>query len=143
MRKLMNKKLNKKGFTLMEMLIVVAIIAILIAIAIPTFTGALDKTKASADAANIRAGYATLQANAMLDPTTYTNGSYILQKDGTVSKTAADDYTCQADSTKLGTTVNIGGVDAVAWSEGKTVTYTLANGVVTKIEATPAAPVGP
>lgn len=54
----MMKKMNKKGFTLMEMLIVVAIIAILIAIAIPTFSGALDKSKRSADEANIRAAYA-------------------------------------------------------------------------------------
>lgn len=39
------KKMNKKGFTLMEMLIVVAIIAVLIAIAIPVFTAQLEKAR--------------------------------------------------------------------------------------------------
>ncbi len=51
-------KRNNKGFTLMEMLIVVAIIAILVAIAIPTFSGALTKAKEAADVANVRAEYA-------------------------------------------------------------------------------------
>lgn len=58
----MLKKLNnKKGFTLMEMLIVVAIIAVLVAIAIPVFNGALTKSKEAADVANIRAAYAEYQ----------------------------------------------------------------------------------
>ena len=52
----MKKKTNKKGFTIMEMLIVVAIIAVLAAILIPTFNGALTKSKEAADVANIRAG---------------------------------------------------------------------------------------
>ena len=51
-------KKDKKGFTLMEMLIVVAIIAILIAIMIPTFNAQLEKAREAADAANIRATYA-------------------------------------------------------------------------------------
>lgn len=51
-------KRSKKGFTLMEMLIVVAIIAVLVAIAIPTFSGALTKAKEAADMANVRAYYA-------------------------------------------------------------------------------------
>ena len=38
MMKLMNKKLTKKGFTLAELLIVVAILAILVAVSIPIFT---------------------------------------------------------------------------------------------------------
>lgn len=58
----MLKKLqNKKGFTLMEMLIVVAIIAVLVAIAIPVFNGALTKSKEAADVANVRATYAEWQ----------------------------------------------------------------------------------
>ena len=57
---MISRKNNKKGFTLMEMLIVVAIIVILIAIMIPTFNGQLEKTREAADAANIRAEYAEL-----------------------------------------------------------------------------------
>lgn len=63
----MNKKVNKKGFTIMEMLIVVAIIAVLVAIAIPTFNGALTKAKEATDVANIRAGYAELQVALLTD----------------------------------------------------------------------------
>lgn len=61
------RKSGKKGFTLMEMLIVVAIIAILIAIAIPTFGSALTKAKVAADTANLRAYYAEAMANHLLD----------------------------------------------------------------------------
>ena len=53
----MKKIKNTKGFTLMEMLIVVAIIAILVAIAIPTFTKQLEKAREAADIANIRSAY--------------------------------------------------------------------------------------
>jgi prepilin-type N-terminal cleavage/methylation domain-containing protein len=61
----MDKKKNK-GFTLMEMLIVVAVIAILVAIAIPTFTKQIHKAKVMADWANLRSFYATLQTDYML-----------------------------------------------------------------------------
>lgn len=52
---------RNRGFTLMEMLIVVAIIAVLAAIAIPVFSGSLHKAKVAADMANVRAYYAELQ----------------------------------------------------------------------------------
>lgn len=63
----MKKKANKKGFTIMEMLIVVAIIAVLAAIAIPTFNSALTKSKEAADVANIRAAYAEVQVKIITD----------------------------------------------------------------------------
>lgn len=59
----MRKMTNKKGFTLMEMLIVVAIIAILVAIAIPTFNSSLNKARVATDEANIRAAYAEVMTD--------------------------------------------------------------------------------
>lgn len=54
----MKKMNNKKGFTLMELLIVVAIIAILVAVSIPVFTSQLEKARETTDVANMRAAKA-------------------------------------------------------------------------------------
>ena len=61
-------KKNNKGFTLAELLIVVAIIAVLVAIAIPVFTTQLEKSREATDASNIRAAYAEVVASALTDP---------------------------------------------------------------------------
>ena len=53
---------NKKGFTLAELLIVVAIIGVLVAISIPIFASQLEKSLDTADAANLRAAYAKASA---------------------------------------------------------------------------------
>ena len=55
-------KYNKrKGFTLAELLVIVAIIAVLVAISIPIFTSQLHKAQVAADMANVRSYYAQLQ----------------------------------------------------------------------------------
>ena len=61
------KKMNKKGFTLAELLIVIAIIAILIAIAIPSFSASLYRAKLQADHANVRSAYAIYQTATLTD----------------------------------------------------------------------------
>ena len=67
----MNRALkNKKGFTLMEMLIVVAVIVILVAVAIPVYNAQLHKARVAADMANVRAYYAELQMDYL------TSGAY-------------------------------------------------------------------
>ena len=53
-------KKNRKGFTLAELLIVVAIIAVLVAIAIPVFTAQLEKSREATDLANVRSAYAEM-----------------------------------------------------------------------------------
>lgn len=58
-------KKNTKGFTLAELLIVVAIIVVLVAISIPVFTSQLHKARVAADWANVRAYYAELQYDFM------------------------------------------------------------------------------
>lgn len=51
-------KKNRNGFTLAELLIVVAIIAVLVAISIPIFTSQLEKSREAVDLANLRSAYA-------------------------------------------------------------------------------------
>ena len=49
-----NMKRKKQGFTLAELLIVVAIIAVLVAISIPIFTSQLEKSRRAVDLTNAR-----------------------------------------------------------------------------------------
>ena len=85
----MKNKLNKQGFTLAELLIVVAIIAVLVAISIPIFSSKLEASRESTDAAaanclllgktDDEAGTGDTPANAIGDgPYYYTKGGKIV-----------------------------------------------------------------
>ena len=58
-------KRGKNGFTLAELLIVVAIIAVLVAVSIPIFTNQMEKSREATDLANVRAAYSDIMAEAM------------------------------------------------------------------------------
>ena len=62
-------KKSKKGFTLVEMLVVIAIIAVLVAIIVPTVTSSTKKAKAATDAANLRSAKATATIMLLEDST--------------------------------------------------------------------------
>ena len=84
-------KKRKAGFTLAELLIVVAIIAVLVAISIPIFTSQLEKSRESTDLANVRAAYAEVMAAAICgDQTAAYAGTQIYQPDGSYQAVQRD-----------------------------------------------------
>lgn len=100
---------NKKGFTLIEMLIVVAIVVILAAISIPTFSADLRDASASTDAANIRAAKAAAIAYMMENSITST-GVYYDAIDGVIVTTKPSEGYGQ-------TMGNKGKVIIITWNE--------------------------
>ncbi len=61
------KKSKNTGFTLAELLIVVAIIGVLVAISIPIFTSQLEKSRLAVDMANVKSAKAAAAAAYMSD----------------------------------------------------------------------------
>ena len=72
------KKMNKKGFTLIEMLAVIAIIAVLVSIIVPAVGSSTTKAKAATNAANLRSAAASITIE-------YVNGTLNVGDDDVVS----------------------------------------------------------
>ena len=101
------KKLNKKGFTIVELVIVIAVIAILAAVLIPTFSGVVEKANKSAAEQRAQAIYKQIYALDLSDGaldgkddsvdivssnainSSYTDGSGIMTTGETVSYTTS------------------------------------------------------
>lgn len=70
------KKMNKKGFTIVELTIVIAVIAILAAVLIPTFTGVVNKAKESAALQEVKAAYTATLSEDLATPETNDDAVY-------------------------------------------------------------------
>ena len=69
----MNKKNNRKGFTTVELVIVIAVIAILATALIPTFGGLIDSANKTANEQAVRNAYRDYIAE---DPAANANATY-------------------------------------------------------------------
>lgn len=94
-------KKNNKGFTLAELLIVVAIIAVLVAIAIPVFTTQLEKSREATDLSNVRSAYAEAVAEYLANGAT---ASTVAKVTSTQQKVSG--WQMPADQAVLNTRVN-------------------------------------
>ena len=86
----MKRKIKSaKGFTLAELLIVVAIIAVLVAIGIPIFTSQLEKSREAVDLSDVRSAYAEVMMAAITGDTT---AFYTKDTNQTIYKTSAETF---------------------------------------------------
>ena len=137
------KKNNKKGFTLAELLIVVAIIAVLVAVAIPVFTTQLEKSREATDLANVRAAYAQVMVDALDDSAaTHTDNGVTFTCDGAAgSRTVTAVVTLkqqQADWQTTGAATMVAGVTATGTPSvggSATIKWTQATNAVTIVYA--------
>ncbi|MDO4183285.1 MAG: prepilin-type N-terminal cleavage/methylation domain-containing protein [Coriobacteriia bacterium] len=127
---------NSRGFTLAELLIVVAIIAVLVAIAIPVFTSQLEKSREGTDLANVRSAYAEVMAAAITEDKTATYDGVQIYDETTGVYSATVGLVQKVDDWQ-GPVTEIGGVskdDEAHWvgipeEDGEcTISYTTADG---------------
>lgn len=119
-------KENKKGFTLAELLIAVAIIAVLVAISIPIFTSQLEKARRATTAANLRSAYAEASAAVL----SYDNGASVTTDSSTTNSTAITGAATVTSYSSNTYTVTVSNVNLQSNSiEGNDVPFTIKQGV--------------
>ncbi len=97
---------NKKGFTLIELIVVIAILAILAAILIPSITNYISRATEAKDSANSRALYSQYAMEYVTADPAITDDDYTYGDDSECDVTVADGaitvFTCTYGSKTYG-----------------------------------------
>jgi prepilin-type N-terminal cleavage/methylation domain-containing protein len=127
----MFKKLknSKKGFTLAELLIVVAIIGVLVAISIPVFTAQLEKARDATDEANVRACIAEATAAYITDEKATPDKIYAYNFSGKGTDDKWEQST-ETDKKKM----DIGGYQVEALANAKSVKIEFGDNGITSVK---------
>ena len=114
------KKANKKGFTIVELVIVIAVIAILAAVLIPTFSNVVEKANESKALQEVRNAYTATLANDLsteetTDDVVYNKGEIVVVSNNITIVISSD-----------------GAASVYTGTDTKTATHTLNNGLLVK-----------
>lgn len=118
----MNRKLNVKGFTLAELLIVVAIIAVLVAVSVPIFSSKLEKAREATDVANMRAAKAAAVTQYLSDQEP---GDYYYDAEAGILKRASSGIHAYGQGTGTDGGVRYNGYDNTYPSKGNILLVTI------------------
>ena len=100
MLKFLNKKKDNKGFSLVELIIVVAIMAILVGLLAPQYIKYVEKSRKSADASNLSEMVNAVQIYAADAESSLPKGTYTI----TINKTATNNVGTTITSTDASST---------------------------------------
>ncbi len=128
MKKLMKMKKNQKGFTLVEVIVVLVILAIMAAILIPSLIGYIDKSRENSIISETRSVATAAQ--------TLSSEAYAKYKNATISfgDGVASSSTTDADGKVTAYVVGETDITELAEVEGDITSLTITGGKVTALE---------
>ncbi|MEG0911453.1 MAG: prepilin-type N-terminal cleavage/methylation domain-containing protein [Ruthenibacterium sp.] len=113
---------NKKGFTLIELIVVLAILAVIAAIAVPTAFGSIEKANVAADKASIEGLNSAIRMAAVIE-----------KGDATIDKAKATTITTAITAADFDTNsamLSNGGVDFIAATDTAIAHFAYKDGAV-------------
>lgn len=138
------KKMNNKGFSLVELIVVIAIMAVLIGVLAPQFLKFVERGRKSTDVQNVSSMITAVQTYAA-DPMVtdqLTTGTYTLSLSTTEKTIDASTTTNKIEKALDAAGIKSYGLKSSKWNSGSDVVITFtvgADGSVSAAQTTPAA----